>query len=208
MCQLLGTLYLDFSERINADHSILFLSNIDVFFLRHNPVQHRCSGAAVQQVDELFIVYLQECALNYEFRLALARFNLVKNELINSWNDSLVFFTDADRVSTAHRESLARPGLTISKHSRIVTLEAAEHQILHALFEHVSLPRVDAEDFIKCEAAVLADRNCVGSIICLQTNGLSLAQFPPKQGSALDCDSDRAGLGVVYISKETFSNGL
>ena len=85
---------------------------------------------------QLFIVDLEEGALDDYFSLVLPCFFFVEDHSDDSRNNAQVFLLDADRVSAAHRESLARTGLPISQNRGIKANEAAEDEISHASVEH------------------------------------------------------------------------
>ena len=99
-------LHFDLLQRIDADHSVLLFSDVYFLFLRDDSVEHGGRRAAVKEVNEFFVVNLNERTLHDEFRLGLSRFDLVENELVDTGNDALVLWTDPNCVPAAHSVSL------------------------------------------------------------------------------------------------------
>jgi hypothetical protein len=105
--QFFWTFNLDLFEGIDTDHAVLFFTDVDLFLLGDNTVEHSRRRAAIKQVDKLFIINLEEGALYDEFSLALACINFIENKLVYSRDNAHVFLAYTDRIATSHREGLS-----------------------------------------------------------------------------------------------------
>lgn len=72
---------------------------------------------------ELFIVYLQEGALDDELSFVLPFLHFLEDQFDHSWNDPQIFILQPYCVPTTHSVSLATASLTIGKYCCIVALE-------------------------------------------------------------------------------------
>jgi hypothetical protein len=105
--QFFWTFDLDLFEGVDTDHAVLFFTDVDLFLLGDNTVEHSRSSAAIKQVDELLVVNLEEGTLYDKFSLALAGFNFIENKLVYSRDYAHIFLAYTYRVAASHCEGLS-----------------------------------------------------------------------------------------------------